>query len=52
MKEIRLRQEEKEMNTRIKRASKLSGTWELMRVCKDFLQEWEADWVEGTEKAI
>ena len=38
-KEIRLRQEEKEMNTRINRTSKLNGTWELMRVCKDFLKE-------------
>ena len=22
-----------------------------MQVCKDFLEEWEQDWVEGTEKA-
>ena len=50
-KETILRQEEKYINARINKASKLNGTWECIRVCKTFLEEWEGDWVEWSEKA-
>ena len=40
-----------ERQTRINKASNLKGTWDLMKVCKGFLEEWEIDWVEGSEKA-
>ena len=45
-----LRKEEMERNTRIDKSKQLRGTWEIMRVCKDFLEEWEGDWSEGSEK--
>ena len=40
-----------ERQTRINKASNLKGTWDLMKVCKGFLEEWDIDWVEGSEKA-
>ena len=45
-----LKEKEKERNQRISKSKKLRCTWELMRVCKEFLQEWEGNWTEGTEK--
>ena len=35
---------EMERQTRIKKASSLKGTWDLMKVCKGFLEEWEIGW--------
>ena len=46
-----MKEKENERNQRIAKQNKLRGTWELMSVCKDFLQEWEGDWVEGSEEA-
>ena len=42
---------ENERQARLAKASNLKGTWELMKLCKGFLEEWEMDWVEGSEKA-
>ena len=47
---LKERKEEMERNTRIDKSKQLRGTWEIMRVCKDFLEEWEGDWSEGSEK--
>ena len=49
--EEKMRREECERNLRKGKADSLSKTWELMKVCKDFLGEWEAEWTMGTEKA-
>ena len=49
-KELKLRQEEKE-SMRIKKSKHLGGTWELIRVCKSFLEEWENDWTESEQKS-
>ena len=48
--EDRLKREETERNKRVKKSKVLGKTWELMRVCKDFLEEWEDSWTLGTEK--
>ena len=45
-----LKEKGREKNQRKAKQEQLRGTWELMRVCKDFLQEWEGDWTEGLEK--
>ena len=50
-KEIRLRQEEEKRNMRLKKSEQLGGTWELIRVCKSFLEEWENDWTESEQKS-
>ena len=50
-KELKLRQEEKERKMRIKKSQQLGGTWELLRVCKSFLEEWENDWTESEQKS-
>ena len=50
-KEIRLRQEEEKRNLRLKKSKQLGGTWELLRVCKSFLEEWENDWTESEQKS-
>ena len=44
-----LKEKGKERNKRIAKQEKLRGTWELMRVCKDFMQEWDP-LPEGMEK--
>ena len=33
--------------TRLAKSSKIQGTWDLMKVCKGFLEEW----VKGSKKA-
>ena len=47
---LQLQKRELERQERLEKAKTLKGTWELMKVCKEFLEEWEQDWVEGTEK--
>ena len=49
--EEKMRREENERNLRKGKATSLSKTWELMKICKEFLGEWEAEWTMGTEKA-
>ena len=48
-KEKKLKSEELERKERLKKAAKLKGTWDLMIICKEFLEEWEGSWVEGSE---
>ena len=36
---------------RIKKSKQLGGTWELIRVCKSFLEEWENEWTESEQKS-
>ena len=50
-KEMRLEKEEAERKKRILLSEKLEGTWKLMRICKEYLAEWEGDWTEGSEKS-
>ena len=49
-KNLQLQKRELDRQERLEKAKTLKGTWELMKVCKEFLEEWEQDWVEGTEK--
>ena len=48
----RLEREERERKTRIYLSTKLRGTWDLMRICKDFIKEWGREWTEGSGKKI
>ena len=50
-KEKKMRSEEMKRKERMKRAEKLKGTWDLMITCKEFLEEWEGSWVEGSTKS-
>ena len=50
-KEKKMKSEEMKRKERLKRAEKLKGTWDLMITCKDFLEEWEGSWVEGSIKS-
>ena len=49
--EEQLKLEEYERNERLRKSSKLNETWELMRVCKKFLEKWKNERVEGSLKA-
>ena len=42
---------EENRNYKIKKAENLKNSWELMRVCRNFIQENEGDWLEGIEKS-
>ena len=46
-----LEKEEKEMRNRIDKAEKLQKSWELLRLCKTFIKENDASWMEGKQKA-
>ena len=46
-----MKSEELRRKERLKKAEKLKGTWDLMINCKEFLEEWEGSWVEGSEKS-
>ena len=49
-KEMRLEKEEQKRNERLKKAKKLKGIWDLMKICKEYLSEWGKDWRFGLEK--
>ena len=48
--ETRIIERKRKRNQSIAKQEILRGTWELRRVCRDFLQEWEGDWTEEMEK--
>ena len=50
--EEKLDREERERKTRIDLSTKLRVTWDLMRFCKDFINEWGSEWTEGSNKRI
>ena len=50
--EEKLEKEEIERKTRLELSSKLRGTWDLMRICKDFLKERGNEWTDGSENRI
>ena len=49
-KEMRLEKEEQKRNERLKKAKKLKGIWDLMKICKEYLSEWGKDWRFWLEK--
>ena len=44
--------DEKKRLEKIRKAEMLRGSWELARLCKEFLKRYEGDWEEGKEKAL